>query len=196
MIPRKQGYCLEASRIFGSKSDTLSKVRGDEGIIWCPAQLISPKLFSVKLFHFTPILHRIFVGSHSLCSHADEYGVAKAQVEDKFLETETTATVDVIVGNNAEEECEEDIASETEFLDDKFSDTEKGEDSHKKKAYLELCKAIIDTPSQSIASILDKWVEEGNNLEQLGISRIIINLRRRRMYSKALQVLLFFSNST
>ncbi|KAG7945926.1 hypothetical protein I3843_14G012100 [Carya illinoinensis] len=188
---KKQGYCLEASRIFGSKSDATSNVRGDGGSICCPAQLISPKLLlSEKLFYLTPALDRIFVGNRSLCSLADECSGGKTHVEDKFLEPETIATVDAIVGSNAEEEGGEVLASETVFLDDDFSDTEKGEggeDSHKKKAYLELYKAIMDSPSQSVASILDKWVEEGNDLEQLRISGIIISLRRRRMYSKALQ---------
>ncbi|XP_040994648.1 pentatricopeptide repeat-containing protein At1g80270, mitochondrial-like [Juglans microcarpa x Juglans regia] len=187
---KKQGYCLEASRVFGSKSDTSSNVRGDGGSICCPAQLISPKLLSVKLFHLTPVLDRIFVGSHSLCSLADECSGGKTHVEGKFLEPETTATVDVIVGSNAEEEGGEVLASETVFLDDDFSDAEKGkggEDSHEKKAYLELCKAIMDSPSQSVASILDKWVEEGNDFDQLTISGVFIGLRRRPMYNKALQ---------
>ena len=62
-----------------------------------------------------------------------------------------------------------------------------GKDSDKEKD-LGLCKAIMDAPSHSVASVLNKWAEEGNDLDQLRVSRIIINLRRRRMYGKALQV--------
>lgn len=153
----------------------------------CPAELISTRVLSVNVFHHTTLLDRIFVVGRSLCSQADPRSSGEnPDVEDGFLES------DVIEENNAEEEDGEEVASEPGILDDDLSDSEKGvggNDSDKKKD-LGLCKAIMDAPSHSVASVLNKWAEEGNDLEGLRISSIIINLRKRRMYGKALQVLI------
>jgi hypothetical protein len=130
--------------------------------------------------------------SRSLCSETDARSSGdNLDVEDEVLEPETPATVDVME-SKADEVDGEELASEPGFLDYDLSDTEKGvvgEDSHEKKASLEFCKAIMDAPIHSVASVLDKWFEEGNVLNRLSISKIIVGLRKRRMYGKALQVL-------
>jgi hypothetical protein len=160
-------------------------VRGDRAIMCCPAELISTRVLSVNVFHHTTVLDRSFVVSRSLCSQADARSSGEnPDVEYGFLES------DVLEENNAEEEDGEEVASEPGLLDDDLSDSEKGlggKDSDKEKD-LGLCKAIMDAPSHSVASVLNKWAEEGNDLDQLRVSRIIINLRKRRMYGKALQV--------
>nr|POF19704.1 pentatricopeptide repeat-containing protein, mitochondrial [Quercus suber] len=188
---RKQRYFLEASRVFCAEPDTSSNVRGDRASICHPSHLLSTRFLSVKLFHHTPILEGIFVCSRSLCSVADARSSSDSlDVEDGILEPETTSTVDVIEDCNVDEEVGEELTSEPGILDDDLFDTEKGvvgEESHKKKASLELCKAIMDAPSHSVASVLDKWLAEGNDLNRLSISKIIVSLRKRRMYGKTLQ---------
>ncbi|KAE8038442.1 hypothetical protein FH972_010953 [Carpinus fangiana] len=181
---KKQGYGLEASRGFYVKPDTSSNVRGDRAIMCCPAELISTRVLSVNVFHHTTVLDRSFVVSRSLCSQADARSSGEnPDVEYGFLES------DVLEENNTGEEDGEEVASELGLLDDDLSDSEKGlggKDSDKEND-LGLCKAIMDAPSHSVASVLNKWAEEGNDLDQLRVSRIIISLRRRRMYGKALQ---------
>jgi len=138
----------------------------------CPAELISTRVLSVNVFHHATVL--------------DRSSGENPDVEDGFLES------DVIEENNAEEEDGEELASEPGIMDDDLSDSEKGvggKDSDEEKV-LGLCKALMDAPSHSVASVLKKWAEEGNDLERLRISSIIINLRKRRMYGKALQVLI------
>nr|XP_023905439.1 uncharacterized protein LOC112017200 [Quercus suber] len=188
---KKQRYFLEASRVFCAEPDTSSNVRGDRASICHPSHLLSTRFLSVKLFHHTPILEGIFVCSRSLCSVADARSSSDSlDVEDGILEPETTSTVDVIEDCNVDEEVGEELTSEPGILDDDLFDTEKGvvgEESHKKKASLELCKAIMDAPSHSVASVLDKWLAEGNDLNRLSISKIIVSLRKRRMYGKTLQ---------
>lgn len=167
---------------------------GGRASICCPTQLRSTKFLSVKVFHNTPVLDRI-VGSRCLCSLADartngEY----PDVEDEVLEHKTPALVEVIEENDAEEEGEEALASEPGLLDDGFSDNEKGEggeDSYSEKACFKLCKAIMESQFHSVASVLDKWVEEGNDLDHFMIAKIIVILRKRRAYGKALKVFLF-----
>ncbi|TXG67007.1 hypothetical protein EZV62_008282 [Acer yangbiense] len=40
----------------------------------------------------------------------------------------------------------------------------------------------------SLAPVIDKWVQEGNQLKELEIQRIIRHLRSHKRYSQALQV--------
>lgn len=149
----------------------------------CPEELISTRVLPVNVFHHTTVLDRIFVVCRSLCSQADARSSGEdPDVEDGFLES------DVIDENNAEEEDGEELG----IMDDDLSDSEKGvggKDSDKEKD-LGLCKALMDAPSHSVASVLKKWAEEGNDLERLRISSILINLQKRRMYGKALQILI------
>ncbi|TKY53764.1 Pentatricopeptide repeat-containing protein mitochondrial [Spatholobus suberectus] len=52
----------------------------------------------------------------------------------------------------------------------------------------ELFKAILNAPGLSVHSALDKWVEEGKELSRKEISLAVRNLRRRKMYGRALQL--------
>lgn len=48
--------------------------------------------------------------------------------------------------------------------------------------------STIGDPNQSVAPVLDKWVEEGNKVKGLDLKPIIRDLRSRRRYTHALQV--------
>ncbi|XP_058005159.1 pentatricopeptide repeat-containing protein At1g80270, mitochondrial isoform X2 [Hevea brasiliensis] len=125
---------------------------------------------------------RYFLGSCGYCSQA----VASSEndkIKDGFLELGTTAMPDIIEVSNAEEVDEEELLPELEFVDD----AEKGASSEKKSTGLELLNSIMGVPSVAISDILKKWAEEGNKLSQNGISMIIVSLKKRRMYWKALQ---------
>ncbi|URD78475.1 DNA-binding protein [Musa troglodytarum] len=58
-----------------------------------------------------------------------------------------------------------------------------------KRAKSPLFKIIMEAPSDSFNSTLDKWVEDGNRLGRDEISFTMLNLRRYRLYTKALQFL-------
>ncbi|KAK7279311.1 hypothetical protein RJT34_24359 [Clitoria ternatea] len=57
-----------------------------------------------------------------------------------------------------------------------------------RKVRSELFQAILKAPGFSVHSALDKWVKEGKTLNRSDISMALANLRRRNMYSRALQV--------
>lgn len=56
------------------------------------------------------------------------------------------------------------------------------------KKQSELFKTIVSAPGLSIGSALDKWVEEGNEITRVEIAKAMLQLRRRRMYGRALQM--------
>lgn len=58
-----------------------------------------------------------------------------------------------------------------------------------RRAYSELFQAIMTSPGLSIHSVLDKWVREGKDLNRSEISLAMLNLRKRRLYGRALQVI-------
>lgn len=72
-----------------------------------------------------------------------------------------------------------------------FSDTEVdlGEKELVKKSRSSpLFKIIMEATRPSLTSALDQWVEAGNSLGKPEISLVLLNLRKRRWYGKALQV--------
>ncbi|XP_004493398.1 pentatricopeptide repeat-containing protein At1g80270, mitochondrial-like isoform X2 [Cicer arietinum] len=60
--------------------------------------------------------------------------------------------------------------------------------SSQKRVLSELFKDIMDAPGLSVRTALDKWVEEGKELSREEISLTMANLRRRKMYGRALQL--------
>ncbi|KAL6009828.1 hypothetical protein ACLOJK_000258 [Asimina triloba] len=58
---------------------------------------------------------------------------------------------------------------------------------HEKTSDSPLFKVIMETSRPSIPSALDKWVEEGKPMGRTEISLAMLNLRRRRLYWKALE---------
>ncbi|CAH2037507.1 unnamed protein product [Thlaspi arvense] len=52
----------------------------------------------------------------------------------------------------------------------------------------ELFNAILSVSGLSVASALDKWVEEGKEINRTEIANAMLQLRRRRMYGRALQM--------
>lgn len=56
----------------------------------------------------------------------------------------------------------------------------------------ELFKAIVSVSGLSVATAIDKWVEEGKEINRTEIANAMLQLRRRRMYGRALQVHIAF----
>ncbi|XP_073034093.1 pentatricopeptide repeat-containing protein At1g80270, mitochondrial-like [Primulina eburnea] len=85
----------------------------------------------------------------------------------------------------SEEVDADDLQKELEVL---RSETVVGETkSTKKRATSAMTRVILSTPS-SISEILDKWVKEGNKVTQADVSLCMIELRKRRLFVRALQL--------
>ncbi|XP_022934674.1 pentatricopeptide repeat-containing protein At1g80270, mitochondrial-like [Cucurbita moschata] len=124
----------------------------------------------------------LYISSHGLSSQAGADNSEKEDdLEDGFSELEDNKTAD---------ENEEDRTSGSEIDDDDDDDddgTQDAENISTKRAPSELFKAISSAPGLSVPSALDKWVSEGKELSRADISLAMLNLRRRRMFGKALQ---------
>lgn len=124
-------------------------------------------------------------GRRSLSSDA---GARSSGEEDEIesLGTPDDTSGDSEDGLQSEEElsCDEgDIdGAELELL------SEAGKTPGSKRSS-ELFKAIVSVSGLSVASALDKWVEEGKDINRTEIANAMLQLRRRRMYGRALQVL-------
>ncbi|CAL5401545.1 unnamed protein product [Camellia sinensis] len=152
-----------------------------------------------------------FMGCCSFSSQADSKSSAQEEddLEDGFSELETAASaVDVVQDSNVDDLNEDQLISEPELSEEEYDgdsaeepqnelelfDTE-AEVTEKrppqKRASSASFKAIMAAPGLSVQSALDKWVEEGNDLNQPEIALAMLNLRKRRMYGRALQQHIF-----
>ncbi|EOA39953.1 hypothetical protein CARUB_v10008643mg [Capsella rubella] len=52
----------------------------------------------------------------------------------------------------------------------------------------ELFKAIVSVSGVAVASALDKWIEEGKEINRTELANAMLELRKRRMYGRALQM--------
>ncbi|KAJ7949397.1 Pentatricopeptide repeat-containing protein, mitochondrial [Quillaja saponaria] len=188
---RKQGYCHGLLRVSCAKPGMGSDFREDKASLYYPAQIRSRGFLSKTGFYDSPpICRKHFVGSRGLGSLMSEKGVDdNDNAGDSFLNLETHASADVIEESNVVEENGEEMVSEAGFLHD-GSDAEKDVSSHehlKTRDSLELFNTMVDASKSSLPRILDKWAGERNDLSRIETSKIIVGLRKRRMYGKALQ---------
>lgn len=83
-----------------------------------------------------------------------------------------------LVGKGAEIELSEDEVG---------SDVEVKESPKRTTSPLTLL--IIRNPAQSVEDVFDRWVEGGNTVNEDIVLTVMTNLRRRKLYRKALQVI-------
>ncbi|CAG7903204.1 unnamed protein product [Brassica rapa] len=81
-----------------------------------------------------------------------------------------------------------DDEDEEEELELDLAETDDSKKTLEKKQS-ELFKAIVSAGGLSVGSALDKWVEEeGNEITRTEVAKAMLQLRRRRMYGRALQM--------
>eukprot|EP00262_Sarcandra_glabra_P022201 TRINITY_DN9753_c0_g1_i1.p1 TRINITY_DN9753_c0_g1~~TRINITY_DN9753_c0_g1_i1.p1 ORF type:complete len:631 (+),score=104.14 TRINITY_DN9753_c0_g1_i1:125-2017(+) len=149
---------------------------------------------------------KFFVGNRSLSSQAGTERSFVKYVEDILSELETPPNADSNGKNSSHEKNIEELVSESELSDDDseenlsefahnelfLSGIETGlagdKESRKITLNSPLFKVILDAPQRSIHSTLDKWVEDGNTLGRPESSVAMLNLRKRRMFGRALQL--------
>ncbi|KAG8372135.1 hypothetical protein BUALT_Bualt12G0034900 [Buddleja alternifolia] len=127
---------------------------------------------------------------------AKSSGEKDDDLEDGFSELETphNATHESTSGDESddgsdlseEEGVADDAQSELEVLDTE-TDVEATK-SLKTRATSAMTKAILAAPASSVNTVLDKWVEEGKEVTQIDLTLTMLQLRKRRMFLKALQL--------
>ncbi|XP_057976312.1 pentatricopeptide repeat-containing protein At1g80270, mitochondrial-like [Malania oleifera] len=156
----------------------------------------------MTVYHQSSIFNGLHMGCRSLCSQVDDDEQSSDEVDDLengFSDPRIQAA-SILVGRSYDVPNGEELASEPELMEDNLAETcrndldaseidmgTSGEDSQKKRGFTELFEIIVGAPRRSMGSALNKWVEEGNNLDRPLAASILSNLRKRRMYGKALE---------
>ncbi|XP_074567867.1 pentatricopeptide repeat-containing protein At1g80270, mitochondrial-like [Curcuma longa] len=156
-------------------------------------------LVQLKSYSCGPTSLKSFLWSRYLSSQAGANSSDwENDLEDGFSDLEVPpGSADSVDGSGKEDdeelisevgELEEYDETEESSLDP--GDVEGNQDGVKKgsrRPYSQLFKIITETPRRSVTSALDKYVEEGKPLRRAEISLALNNLRKRRLYSMALQ---------
>jgi hypothetical protein len=102
------------------------------------------------------------------------------EIEDRLAEPDLSDGDDGDDGGKLQDELD---------LSDTESDpAEEEKKSRSVKSRSELFKAIVSVSGLSVDSALNKWVEKGKDLSRQEITLALINLRKCKMYGRALQV--------
>ncbi|CAK9188517.1 unnamed protein product [Ilex paraguariensis] len=202
-----RGIGVRASRTGCAKLEILSCLEDNAGVLE-PRHVNSDRsLFLNRFYNTTSDSPRSFRG---MCSFSSQAGTKSSgeeddDLEDGFSELETPVNADAIQADKEEDENDDELVSEPELSGEEdnnvdiegpqneleLSETETDvseKRSPRKRAFSALFKAIMAAPGISIHNSLDKWVEEGNDVTRADIALAMLNLRKRRMYGRALQL--------
>ncbi|XP_068662191.1 pentatricopeptide repeat-containing protein At1g80270, mitochondrial-like [Aristolochia californica] len=160
---------------------------------------------SMGFSHIPTFRYKCSVGRQTLSSQAGAKSSDEEDADDGFSELETASETEDVVEKNISEEKPEEQISESEFSDDEseadtlettqsglvLSDAEVDHPADKdtRKKVSSLFKVIVAAPRQGVPKAIDQWVAEGNSLGRSEIFATILNLRKRKMFLKALQLL-------
>lgn len=204
---RNQGITLGSFRAGCARVEVASCFQKYDAEIAGHAQVISDRFVCTRRYHHKQCGSlKFYIGKHHLSSHT---GMKSSEdqdddLEDGFSELETPASADETQARSAPCESNDELISDSELSDGGSDDEVAGLkkeleltdiDAKRSKKKIEqkitsdqLLNAVISAPGLSIKSVLDKWVEDGNEVNKSDISMINFNLRRRKMYGRALQV--------
>ncbi|KAL5743690.1 hypothetical protein ACOSP7_026549 [Xanthoceras sorbifolium] len=201
---RSPGFSSGTARACCTKLRLSSTCIEDKaGILQSPQSVPNRGLCFVRFYHRTHDSSSFSIGRCSFSSQAGaESSGEEDELEEGFSELETPASAETEQENTAEDQKEDELNSEADLSgDDDVVDPTQGElelsgsdtDSREKRSprkrnFSELFKAIINAQALSVDSVLDKWVEEGKDLSREEIASAMLNLRKRRMYGRALQL--------
>ncbi|KAI4341228.1 hypothetical protein MLD38_025977 [Melastoma candidum] len=160
-----------------------------------PAVTLAP---SGSYYHGARTIYVLSSRCHSLSTQA---GAKNDGEEDAFSELEEPVSTVAIEETPAGEDGDDDLECESELSDDvdvgKASrddldlsehEADSTEQKQSKKSVSNLFKAISSAQGSSIQHVMEKWTEEGKELDEKEIAMAMLNLRQRKMYIKGLQL--------
>lgn len=151
-----------------------------------PPSNISDSFGLLKKYSWAHGTRSSFMGNHSFSSQA---GTKSSGEENDDLNNHLE---NIKHGGDHELISEANLSeseSESEELDLSDTEEEVARDSHEgRRGSSELFKVLVDSPLTSVQKALGKWVEEGHDLPRSEVSHVMFELRRRKMYGKALQL--------
>jgi pentatricopeptide repeat protein len=116
-------------------------------------------------------------------------------LEDGFSELEVPPEADKKeVESTSEESSDEDAVDEIDSLG-VDADAKPEKETVKRVSQSPLLKVLLEAPRNDVAASLKKWVDAGNTFDRSDVFYVILNLRKRRFYAKALQLLEWLEES-
>uniref|UniRef100_A0A0A0LFH0 PROP1-like PPR domain-containing protein n=1 Tax=Cucumis sativus TaxID=3659 RepID=A0A0A0LFH0_CUCSA len=182
---RNQGYRVRTSHVFGKLEVPYSWEANVAGFV--TTATLSDRFISFERNNLaTWPSSGIYISSHGLSTQAGaENSGEEDNVEDGFSELdEALPTTRSEIADDDDDIVDDGSQNELDLLE---GETVLAEKKSSKWVPSELTKVIWNAPGLSVASALDKWVSEGNELSRSDISLTMMSLRRRRMFGKALQ---------
>ncbi|XVF07098.1 hypothetical protein REPUB_Repub06bG0109200 [Reevesia pubescens] len=196
---------IGASYAASTRLQTSSNYIEENAVIFESCQTISVKRLSLlRFYHSTHASSNFPVGRCGLSSQAGaESSGEENDLEDGFSELEIPANAETKQIHIAQDEAEDGLYSDRELSGDEEDVEETASNelellevetdasdkkSSTRRATSALFKAIISAPGLSVHKALDKWLEEGKHLSKAEISAAMFNLRKCRMYGRALQL--------
>ncbi|KAL3637139.1 hypothetical protein CASFOL_019438 [Castilleja foliolosa] len=193
---RNQGVRLGGNIIRCWNSDISRCLENNNtGIIDPQEKIFDGILPSARFINTSPISPKSHREVRTFSSQSD----AKTTEEDDddleggFSELEMTAGTVISEDDSdgediAEEEgiADDDIQNELEVFDVETGAEEKN--SPRTQASSEMTRVILASPPVPVSKVLDKWVDEGNEVALTEATVTIHHLRKRRMFGKALEL--------
>ncbi|KAL8235724.1 hypothetical protein R6Q59_016805 [Mikania micrantha] len=139
-------------------------------------------------YYSYPYSHPTLNHHYSSLAGTKSSGEEGDDLVDGFSELEDSTT-DEIQEKNAEDESDDGMVSEPELSEDEDNEATVLEKTRlPKQTFSVLFKVIMDSSVGSVQKALDKWLEKGEKVSRSDVSLAILELRKRRMYDKALQL--------
>ncbi|XP_044975911.1 pentatricopeptide repeat-containing protein At1g80270, mitochondrial-like [Hordeum vulgare subsp. vulgare] len=116
-------------------------------------------------------------------------------LEDGFSDLEVPPEADKKdVALPSEESSDDDAVDGVGLLEDD-ADAKPDKEPMKKASQCPLLKMMLEAPRNGVSGTLKKWVDGGNTFDRSDIFYVILNLRKRKFYFKALQLLEWLEDS-
>lgn len=200
ILSRSQPSSSVTFRSSSAKFETTSSSYTDNTNFSEPPPLVSNRSLPINRFYSQTHGNQSFlIGNHSFSSQA---GTESSGEEDdaqnnsfSFNDISDSGLISEADKSESESESEDDdIAVKEPQNELNLSDNEEEEEAvetkgEERRGPSGLFKVMVNSSSMVAAKkALDKWVEDGNDLSRSEISGAMFELRRRRMFGKALQV--------
>ncbi|KAL5546543.1 hypothetical protein UlMin_006230 [Ulmus minor] len=201
---RNRGFSVRASSVCFSETEVpFTCIQEKAGILESSKPISDGSVSLKRLYHTKHLSANQFGVRRSLSSEAGaESSGEEDDLEDGFSELEASDGAKAVQNTNVQHGNDDELISEPDFSDDDVAEPSKYEldlsdnemDSSVKgtsikKADSALLKAILAAPGLSIRTAIDKWVEEGNDVNKGEVAVALLKLRKFRMFGRALQLL-------
>ncbi|KAL3637141.1 hypothetical protein CASFOL_019440 [Castilleja foliolosa] len=193
---RNQGVRSGSNIIRCSNSDISRYLENSNtGIIDTQDKIFDGLLASARFLNTSSISPKSHCKVRAFSSQTDTTSTKEDDddLDDGFSELGTPALVVTSEDDSDDEDISEeegiaadDIQNELEVFGIETGAVEKN--SPRTRAFSEMTRVILASPPVPVSKVLDKWVEEGNQVTQTEATITTLHLRKRRMFGKALEL--------